>query len=184
MPQFDFSSFASQIFWLAITFSVLYLAMARATLPKIREVLQGRQERIASDLEKAESIKDEAEKAKMDYASVLLNSRANARQMITEAEVTAQRESNERNNKLDETLARQMEEAEALVIKTREEVMVKLIPVSVELSSLILANLAGKNIDESRLDAIVRQVANDQDNRSLEQGKSDANDGATIKRAV
>ncbi|MFT6106608.1 MAG: F-type H+-transporting ATPase subunit b [Rickettsiales bacterium] len=42
MPQFDPSSFASQIFWLAICFGALYVAMSRVFLPRIRDIFQTR----------------------------------------------------------------------------------------------------------------------------------------------
>ena len=64
MPQLDFATFASQIFWLVVTFGVLYLIMARSALPVIREVLQTRQTRIFEDLRKAEKLKEEAQEAK------------------------------------------------------------------------------------------------------------------------
>jgi F-type H+-transporting ATPase subunit b len=33
MPQFDFSTFPSQIFWLVITFVALYFALGRTAIP-------------------------------------------------------------------------------------------------------------------------------------------------------
>ncbi|MFT6077572.1 MAG: F-type H+-transporting ATPase subunit b [Myxococcota bacterium] len=42
MPQFDPTSFISQIFWLAICFGALYIAMSRVFLPRIRDILQTR----------------------------------------------------------------------------------------------------------------------------------------------
>lgn len=161
MPQFDFSTFATQIFWLAVTFSVLYFLMARKALPRIREVLLERQDRISTDIEKAEAIKQEAEAAKLDYASVLTNSRAKAKQIITEAEAKVKHEVVARHAKLDETLARQTAEAEALVAKTREETLQKLIPVSADLTHYILDKIAGKQIESTRIQAVVTKLANE-----------------------
>ena len=46
MPQFDTSTFASQIFWLTVAFVTLYLVMWRVVAPKIADVLDARRRRI------------------------------------------------------------------------------------------------------------------------------------------
>lgn len=163
MPQFDLSHFASQIFWLALTFTVLYLVMARLTLPRIREILQERQERVMTDIEKAESIKLQAETAKTDYTSILANARIQAKKVVTDANEEIQKELQERSIKLDETLARQIKEAESLLMKTRAEAVEKLAPVSVELAESILEKLVGKKPDTSRLQGVVEGLAKEMD---------------------
>ena len=61
MPQFNAKSFNSQLFWLILTFSVLYLFITYIILPRIRENIRLRKNKIANDLERAESIKKEIE---------------------------------------------------------------------------------------------------------------------------
>lgn len=161
MPQFEVSHFASQIFWLVVTFTVLYLVMARLALPRVREILQERRERVATDIEKAEVIKTEAEAAKMDYTSVLTNARIQAKKIIAAAEEEATQEIQERSARLDETLARQVREAELLVAKTREDAVGTLSPVSAEVARLILEKITGRKVELSRLLDIVGRLANE-----------------------
>ena len=59
LPQLDIATYASQIFWLTVTFVVLYFLVAKIAMPRIAEVLEGRQERIEDDLDKAETLKKE-----------------------------------------------------------------------------------------------------------------------------
>lgn len=155
MPQFDLAHFASQIFWLMLTFSVLYLVMARLTLPAIRETLQERKERVSSDIEKAEILKKEAEAARTDYTSALSNARIQAKKTVMEADESIKKEIHDRSARLDETLARQIREAELLVTKTRKEAMEKLAPVSAELAQYILEKISDKKVDASRVQGIV-----------------------------
>ncbi len=61
MPQFNAKSFSSQIFWLALTFTTLYIIINYLILPRIRENIRLRKNKIANDLERAENIKLEVE---------------------------------------------------------------------------------------------------------------------------
>ena len=57
LPQLDVQTYASQIFWLVVSFIVLYFLVAKVAMPRISEVLEERQERIEDDLDKAETLK-------------------------------------------------------------------------------------------------------------------------------
>ena len=67
MPQLDPSLFATQLFWLFVTFLVLFLIAWKAALPRIADVLNARQNRIDGDLEKAQALKTEAEEVLATY---------------------------------------------------------------------------------------------------------------------
>lgn len=75
LPQFDISTFPSQIFWLAVMFAFLYLFFAKKTLPEISGTLENRREQIKSDLDTAEKLRAEAEQAQHDYETSLVQAR-------------------------------------------------------------------------------------------------------------
>ena len=60
MPQLDTATFASQLFWLLLSFVVLFWVMWKIVIPRIADVLQDRQERIDDDLEKAEKLRNDS----------------------------------------------------------------------------------------------------------------------------
>ena len=78
MPQFDPSTFSTQIFWLVLTFLALYLVLWKVVLPRISSVLEQRQEKIEDDLGRAEKLKAEAEEVLADYKKSLDEARAGA----------------------------------------------------------------------------------------------------------
>jgi F-type H+-transporting ATPase subunit b len=49
MPQFDFSNYSSQVFWLFLCFTTLYLAVSLVILPRIREIIAIRKDVVDSD---------------------------------------------------------------------------------------------------------------------------------------
>jgi F-type H+-transporting ATPase subunit b len=78
LPQLDIETYASQIFWLIVTFIVLYFLVAKIAMPRIAEVLEGRQERIEDDLDKAETLKKEAYLVRVEYEKALSSAREEA----------------------------------------------------------------------------------------------------------
>ena len=84
MPQLDYGTFIPQIVWLLLTFVILYLIMSRVILPKIADVLEQRQDRIASDLEEAEKLRKEAQKVIEIYEKEIENAHISANQITEE----------------------------------------------------------------------------------------------------
>ncbi len=89
MPQFNFATYPSQIFWFIICFTVLYLFMARVFLPRIKNIIAQRKSIIDNDLSSAASLESdilEAQKksdelkasATLKYKTTLENSLKNA----------------------------------------------------------------------------------------------------------
>ena len=151
MPQLDFSTFASQIFWLAVTFGLLYFTLARHSLPRVREVLQSRQERIRSDLDKADESKRHAEAIVREYNEALKKARHDASEQINIAKEKHKDLAEARHAKLDEMFARQNRETELRVQKMRDDASEELSETVHDLVSVITKKLIG--VDISKADA-------------------------------
>ncbi|MCI4664369.1 MAG: F0F1 ATP synthase subunit B' [Neomegalonema sp.] len=92
LPQLDFSTWPSQIFWLVVSFGALYFILSRLALPKIAETLQARQDQIAGDLDLAGEFEQKAKEAEEAYNAALASARAEARKIAdkTQAEIKTQ----------------------------------------------------------------------------------------------
>jgi len=84
LPQIKPETFPSQVFWLAITFGLLFLVLSRTTLPMIAGVIGARRNRIEGDLGTAESLRKDAANALAGYESALASARSRAIQLANE----------------------------------------------------------------------------------------------------
>ena len=53
-PPFNPQTFASQLFWLVVTFVLLYAIMAKVALPRVGGIIANRQKHIADDCDYAQ----------------------------------------------------------------------------------------------------------------------------------
>ncbi len=105
MPQFDTSTFASQIFWLVVCFAVVFLFAWRVVLPRIAGTLEDRQRKISDDLARAGELADQADEVMVAYEKRLAEARANAHEELHAAATRAAGETEKRNAALAEKLS-------------------------------------------------------------------------------
>jgi len=85
LPQLDTSTYTSQVFWLAVTFVIMYAIISSKILPGISGTLENRAEHIKNDADSATKLKYEAEEARKNYEKLLEGARAEATRVLTEA---------------------------------------------------------------------------------------------------
>lgn len=168
MPQLDPSSFASQLFWLAITFSFLYVIMARFTLPRIASVLQTRQEKIANDLENAASLKEDAEGLEADYTSSIEETRRKANALISEASAKVTASSAKKHLEHDKALLEKALEAEKRIADARAQAINEISTVSSDLCGLIVKKILNVKVTKKQTDSAVKKVMKAFDNDNFD----------------
>ncbi len=143
MPQFDPSSFASQLFWLAVFFTILYLLMSRVALPRIGQILEERSERISSDLDKAEALKRDAQAMVDDYEAALAKARSDAAAALSQAKADIAKTTSTREADLNARLGKRLEEAESRIAAERDAVKGELSAIATEAAQAITERLTG-----------------------------------------
>ena len=58
MPQLDPKYWASQAFWLILVFTLLYFAISKFFIPKIKSNLDNRDNKIKGDIDEANNLKN------------------------------------------------------------------------------------------------------------------------------
>ena len=71
MPQLDPKYWASQAFWFILTFTILYISISKFYLPKIKNNLDNRENRIKDDLDDANKFKELSELKLKEYEKIL-----------------------------------------------------------------------------------------------------------------
>jgi F-type H+-transporting ATPase subunit b len=84
LPQMKVDTFPGQIFWLVVTFGLLFLVLKRKTLPMIEGAIGQRRGRIEGDLGAAEKFRKDAQSALAAYEAALAQARARAHQLADE----------------------------------------------------------------------------------------------------
>ncbi len=121
MPQLDISTFPSQIFWLVVTFLVLYVSMSTFILPVIRKTLEHRDARISEDLRSAEELNAEVQSMADGAASIIEAAQEKARQVLHVAMANTQAELDEREKKFEEKLNARIHQAESAIESQRSQ---------------------------------------------------------------
>jgi F-type H+-transporting ATPase subunit b len=83
-PPFKTESYPSQLFWLTVSFAVLFVVMWRIAGPRIKAAIEGRKAKIDGDLTQAATAKQAAEKALADYQGELSAAKARAGKLAEE----------------------------------------------------------------------------------------------------
>ena len=143
MPQLDFATWPSQIIWLVITFGFLYVVIVKFALPKIGGTIESRQNRIASDLDEAQRLKDESEKAIVAYETALAEAKARAHAIAQETRDALKAEIEAERTALDAQLTERLEVAESRIGATKAEALKSVEQVASEAAGAIVGQLIG-----------------------------------------
>jgi F-type H+-transporting ATPase subunit b len=119
LPQLDLATYPSQVFWLAISFVVLYFLVAKLAMPRIAEVLEERQERIEDDLDKAETLKKEAYQVRIEYEKALSAAREKAQEATRHAQEEIAKRSAEAESAAQVKVTVMLEEAEKRIAASK-----------------------------------------------------------------
>lgn len=159
MPQLDVTTFPAQLFWLAVSFIVLYGLMRWLALPRVERVITGRREHLNGDLARAADLKTEAEAALAAYQKTLTEARAAAQAMLRETADKLAAEAAERQQRLSATLAEQIEAAERRIAAMKEEALAEVRGIATDVGGAVVEKLTGASADPARLAAAVDHAA-------------------------
>ncbi|MEO1250769.1 MAG: F0F1 ATP synthase subunit B' [Pseudomonadota bacterium] len=156
LPQLDPTWWPSQLFWLALTFGVLYWLMSSRFLPAIGGAIEERRDRIADDLDQAAEFKHQADEAEAGYNKSLADAKAKAQAIAADTRAEMDAEISEMQSEADEKLQGKLEAAEARIAEMKAEASQKVEAAAADAARAIVETL----IDEAPTEeAVSRAVA-------------------------
>ena len=155
MPQFNAKSFSSQLFWLIISFTSLYLITTYIILPRIRENIRLRKNKIANDLERAETIKIEIEKMINQSNSKIEEAKSHVQKIIKESLFRSDKEYNNQIEAIKKQIINKQFEAEKKIANYKKNIERDLSKSAISLSAIILSKLNYKNSSPKKIEEIL-----------------------------
>ena len=155
MPQLAFETFPSQIIWLFLTFTILYIVMAKIALPKIANALELRRDIIARDLEEAEHFRDESEKAQIKYENSIKEAHNKSNEIIKITKEENSLDFENETKKVEEYNTNKIIEAESEILKAKKNALNQIDSIWINISKAIVEKLVGSkglkvnNIEEN-----------------------------------
>ena len=152
-PPFDPTYFASQIFWLLITFAALYLLMSRWILPRIGGIIEERRDRIADDLDAAQQISAEADQTRSAYEQALADARARAHNLAA-----MDREIADETAEVDAEIAAKSAEAEKTLADARAKALAEVRNIAAPTAAEAANRIGGLSVTEKDADQAIKAL--------------------------
>lgn len=160
LPQMDVTTFPSQIFWLAVTFGLLYWIMSSLVLPRLGAAIEERRDRIADDLDRAAESKRMAEEAEAAYNRALADARAKAQAIAGETRDEVNAEIASLRKDAEDTLSSKADAAEARIEEMRKTAAAKVREAAADTTRAIVEALIQETPADAAVHAALAKAAN------------------------
>jgi F-type H+-transporting ATPase subunit b len=142
-PPFDVSTFPAQIFWLVLTFGILYLLMSKVALPRVAEILETRESKIDGDLNAAAALQEKAKAAGEAYEKLLSDAKSNAQGMGQKAKDAAVAAADQERKTVEAATAAKIAESESRIAASRDKAMGNVAAIASDTASEIVKRITG-----------------------------------------
>ena len=159
MPQLDPEFWISQIFWLVLTFGLLYIILSKFILPGISKNLENRKSQIVENIETADNQRLESEKLNKEYERVILDSKLKAKTIINNAKKKLINDINKKQELLQNEIDKEIKSAEKEIKMLIDESPAKINKIAIDTSSDLLKQLIGAEVNKSNISAIVEDLS-------------------------
>ena len=159
MPQLDTEFWASQVFWLTITFSILFVLLSRFILPKISTNLEARKSQILENVNAAEKQRQESELKIKEFEEIIDKSKKEAKSILNQAKEKLLKNINVKKETLEKELSEEIHKTEAEIQELRGKAPERINKIAVETSTDLLQRLIGAEVNSSSISAIVDDLS-------------------------
>tara|TARA_Y100001970_G_scaffold188392_1_gene229134 strand:- start:3197 stop:3787 length:591 start_codon:yes stop_codon:yes gene_type:complete len=159
MPQLDPEFWFSQIFWLTLTFGILYVVLSKLILPKISANLELRKSQIQENIEAAEKQRESSESKLKEYDEIILKSKLEAKNIFKNAREKVLKDINSKKEILDNQINEEINNAEIEIQTLKKSASEKINKIAIETSSDLIKKMIGTELNNSSISAIVAELS-------------------------
>ena len=159
MPQLNPEFWISQIFWLTLTFGILYVVLSKLILPKISSNLELRKSQIQENIEAAEKQRESSENKLKEYNNIIQKSKLEAKDIFKDAKEKVLKNINSKKEILDKQIDEEIKKAEQEIGALKKNAPEKINKIAIETSSELVKKLIGADVNNSSISAIVNDLS-------------------------
>ena len=159
MPQLDPKYWASQAFWLILVFAILYISIAKFYLPKIKNNLDNRDNRIKSDLDDANKFKELSESKLRDYEKILEDARKEVVKIHLDSKNTLDKDIQKKKEAIEKEIEKEILKAQKEISDLKKNSLADIQKISENIASNIIESISGDKLNESSIKATVEDIS-------------------------
>ena len=160
MPQLDTKYWASQAFWLILIFSLLYISILKFYLPKIKNNLSNRENKIKEDLENANRYKEQSEAKLKEYEIILQNAKKEVSKIHFESKNSLNKAIQANKEKIEKDIEKEISRAQKEIVELKKNSISSIQNISENIASNIIEKISGDKLNESSIKAAVKEISN------------------------
>ena len=158
MPQLDPTYWASQAFWLILIFTALYLALSNLFIPKIKNSIDNRENKIKDDLDEAQKLKNLSEQKLKEYELSIENAKKEVQKIIFESKNKLNSEIQSKKKKFEKDIEIEIENAEKEIENLKKESLENISTISEEMASKVIEQISGEPMNQSSVKAAILET--------------------------
>ena len=155
MPQLDPTYWASQAFWLILIFTGLYLTLSNLFIPKIKNNIDNRENKIKDDLDEAQKLKNLAEQKLKEYELSIEKAKKEVQKIIFESKNKLNLEIQNKKKKFEKEMETEIESAEKEITSLKKESLKNISIISEEIASKVIEQISGETMNQSSVKAAI-----------------------------
>jgi F-type H+-transporting ATPase subunit b len=158
MPQLDPTYWASQAFWLILIFTLLYLILSKMFIPKIKESIDDRENKIKDDLDEAQKLKLVAEEKLKEYEITIENAKKEVLKIIFDGKNKLSSEIQNKKKKFEKEIEIELKNAEKEIENLKSDSLTNISTISEEMTSKVVELVSGEPLNQSSVKAAVMET--------------------------
>ena len=159
MPQLDPKYWASQAFWLILVFTILYISIAKFYLPKIKNNLDNRENKIKDDLDDANRFKELSESKLKEYEKILEDAKKEVIKINMDSKNLLDKNIQAKNDAFEKEIDKDIAKAQKEISDLKKNSISDIQKISENIASNIIEKISGDKLNESSIKAAVEDIS-------------------------